>query len=303
MKVQVGPSPRRRAIQGNPYVDISLNDDSNSLMKAEQLFDVTGRIVAITGAASGVGLAYAEVMASNGATVSLIDIDPQALSAAVDRLRAGGMDVHGEVADVTQPESLRQAFAHIVERHGRLDVVFVNAGISGGPGFLNGAGERNPAGALENLSLEVWNRVMATNMTSVFLTLQIVVPYMKQQNGGRIIVTSSISASKTETLVSSIYATSKAAVGYLVRQAAHELARYDILVNAIAPGPVITNIGGGRLKSPEARKPFERAAPLGRIATTEDLQGAALFLASPASSLMTGAQLVIDGGTTLGPAD
>jgi NAD(P)-dependent dehydrogenase (short-subunit alcohol dehydrogenase family) len=272
-------------------------------MKAQELFNVEGRVIAITGAARGIGFAYAEVMAANGAKVNLIDVDPQALTAAVDRLGSEGFDVRGEAADVTQLETLRQAFANIVERHGRLDVVFANAGISGGPGFLNGAGERNPAGAIENLSLEVWNRVMATNMTSVFLTLQIVVPYLKSQGGGRIIVTSSISASKTETLVSSIYATSKAAVGYLVRQAAHELAAYNILVNAIAPGPVITNIGGGRLKSAEARKPFERATPLGRIATPQDLQGAALFLASPASSFMTGAQLVIDGGTTLGPAD
>lgn len=272
-------------------------------MKAQELFDVEGRIVAITGAASGIGLAYAEVMAANGAKVNLIDVDREALSAAVDRLRAEGVDAHGDVADVTQPETLRQAFANVVARHGRLDVVFANAGISGGPGFLNGAGERNPAGAIENLSLEVWNRVIATNTTSVFLTLQIVVPYMKQQGGGRVIVTSSISASKTETLVSSIYATSKAAVGYLVRQAAHELAKFNILVNAISPGPVITNIGGGRLKSAESRKPFDRAAPLGRIASTQDLQGAALFLASPAASLITGAQIIIDGGTTLGPAD
>jgi len=272
-------------------------------MKAQQLFDVQGRIVAITGAASGIGLAYAEVMSANGAVVNLIDVDREALNAAVERLRAEGAVVHGEVADVTLPDTLRQAFAAIVERHGRLDVVFANAGISGGPGFLNGAGERNPAGAIENLSLEVWNRVIATNTTSVFVTLQTVVPYMKKQGGGRIIVTSSISASKTETLVSSIYATSKAAVGYLVRQAAHELAKFDILVNAISPGPVITNIGGGRLKSAESRKPFDRAAPLGRIATPQDLQGAALFLASPAASLITGAQILIDGGTTLGPAD
>ncbi len=273
-------------------------------MKASELFNVEGRAVAITGAAGGIGLAYAEVMAANGAKVNLIDVDAQALSAAVERLRADGSDVHGEVADVTRPDTVRLAFANIVERHGRLDIVFANAGISGGPGFLNGAGERNPAGAIENLSLEVWERVIATNTTSVFLTLQTVVPYMKkQQGGGRIIVTSSISASKTETLVSSIYATSKAAVGYLVRQAAHELAKYDILVNAISPGPVITNIGGGRLKGAAARKPFERAAPLGRIATTQDLQGAALYFASPASSLVTGAQILIDGGTALGPAD
>ena len=272
-------------------------------MKVQQLFNVEGQVVAVTGAASGIGFAYAEVMAANGAQVDLIDRDPQALADAVARLEAGGARVHGEVADVTEAESLRRAFAAIVERHGRLDTVFANAGISGGPGFLNGAGERNPAGAIENLSLEVWDRVIATNTTSVFLTLQIVAPYMKQQGGGRIIVTSSISASKTETLVSSIYATSKAAVGYMVRQFAHELATYGITVNAIAPGPVITNIGGGRLKSADARQPFERAAPMHRIATPADLQGAALFLASPASSLVTGIQIVVDGGTTLGPAD
>jgi NAD(P)-dependent dehydrogenase (short-subunit alcohol dehydrogenase family) len=272
-------------------------------MKAQELFNVEGRIVAITGAASGIGLAYAEVMAANGAVVNLIDVDAEALAGAVAQLKASGADAQGDVADVTKPETLKQAFANVLARHGRLDIVFINAGISGGPGFLTGTGERNPSGAIENLSLEVWDRVIATNTTSVFLTLRIVVPYMKKQGGGRIIVTSSISASKTETLVSSIYATSKAAVGYMVRQAAHELARYDILVNAIAPGPAITNIGGGRLKLADSRKPFERAAPMGRIATTADLQGAALFLASPASSLITGTQIVIDGGTVLGPAD
>ncbi|MDB5816571.1 MAG: Gluconate 5-dehydrogenase, partial [Rhizobacter sp.] len=102
---------------------------------------------------------------------------------------------------------------------------------------------------------------------------------------------------------SAIYTTSKGAVGHLVRQAAFELAKYNILVNAISPGPVITNIGGGRLKQAEMRKPFEQAAPLGRIATVQDVQGAALFLASPAASLITGAQILIDGGTTLGRAD
>ena len=88
-----------------------------------------------------------------------------------------------------------------------------------------------------------------------------------------------------------------------VRQYALELAKYNILVNAISPGPVVTNIGGGRLKQADARRPFERAAPLGRIAQPSDLQGAALFLASPASSLITGTEIVIDGGRVLGTAD
>lgn len=272
-------------------------------MDCNSLFNVKDRVVAITGAASGIGLAYAQVMAANGAHVHLLDIHPEALAVAVDGLRADGAKVHAHVTDVTQAGMLLDAVESVVKAHGRLDVMFANAGISGGPGFLTGQGERNPAGEIENLSPELWDRVMATNTRSIFLTLQAVVPQFKRQRAGRVIVTSSISASKTETLVSSIYATSKAAVGYMVRQYAHELARYGILVNAISPGPVVTNIGGGRLKSAEARAPFERAAPLGRICRPEDLQGAALFLASSASQLITGQQIIVDGGATLGPAD
>jgi len=272
-------------------------------MKASELFDVRGRIVAVTGGASGIGLACAEVMADNGASVDLIDVDAQALEGAVQQLRAAGGQVHGEVADVTRPQTLKAAFERIIARHGRLDVVFANAGISGGPGFLTGTGERNTQAAFENLSAELWERVLATNSTSVFLTLQYVIPQMKRQGGGRVIVTSSNSASKTETLVSAIYTTSKGAVGHLVRQVALEVAKYNILVNAIAPGPVITNIAGGRLQSEQARRPFEEAAPLKRICRPQDIQGAALFLASPASDLMTGAQILIDGGVSLGRAD
>lgn len=271
-------------------------------MKAQDLFNVEGLVIAITGAASGIGLAYAQVMAANGARVNLIDVNPAALEEAVAGLRAGGCDVQGYVADVTRQETLAKAFDQIVASQGRLDVVFANAGISGGPGFLTGTGERS-ANLFEDLSLELWERVIATNATSVFLTIKLVVPIMKRQGGGRIIVTSSNSASKTETLVSAIYTTSKGAVGHLVRQAALELAKYNILVNAIAPGPVVTNIAGGRLKAAEARLPFEKAAPLGRICTPQDVKGAALFLASPAASMITGAQIIIDGGSSLGRAD
>jgi len=234
-------------------------------MKAQELFNVKDQVVAITGAASGIGLAYAEVMVANGARVHLIDLNPQALDEAVERLKASGADVRGHVADVTRPETVRQAFDTIVSHRGRLDVVFANAGISGGPGFLTGAGVRNPAGALENLSLDVWEQVIATNVTSVLLTLQMVVPHMKKQSGGRIIVTSSIAASKTETLVSSIYATSKAAVAHLVRQAAHELAAYNILVNAIAPGPPEICRCSGTIRAGRAVAPHLHAfRPAGR---------------------------------------
>ncbi len=272
-------------------------------MNAAQLFNVRDQVIAITGAASGIGLGYAKVLAANGARLALIDINANTLSSAVQSLKESGADVHGYVADVTKAESVHLTIQQVIENFKHLDVVFANAGISGGPGFLKGNGERNSEGEVENLSAETWHRVFETNVLSLFHTLQAVVPHMKKQGRGRIIVTSSISASMAETLVSSIYATSKGTVGHMVRQYALELANYGILVNAISPGPVITNIGGGRLQQAESRLPFERAAPLGRIAEPSDLYGAALFLSSPASAMITGTQIVIDGGRLLGTAD
>jgi len=272
-------------------------------MRVSELFDVSDLSIVITGAASGIGLGYAEAMASNGARVTMIDLNAAQLDVAVKRLRDGGARVFGSVADVTQIETLRSAIDATIEREKRIDVVFANAGISAGPGFLAGDGSRNPAAAFENLSLEMLDRAVATNLGGAFRTIQTVIPYMKRQGSGRIIVTTTVAVHKVGTLVSTLYVASKAGLLQLVRQAALELARYGILVNGIAPGPVITNIGGGRLQDANARAPFERAIPMHRLATPQDLQGAALFLASSASNYITGTQIVIDGGSSLGTAD
>lgn len=272
-------------------------------MKSERIFDVSGRSVLVTGAAGGIGFGYAEVMAANGAHVTLADADAAALDAALARLREAGGQVHGVVADVTQPDTLAAAVAAVLAREGRLDVLFANAGVSAGPGFLRGDGTRNPAGAIENLSLELFDRVLAINLRGALATIQAAVPAMKAGGGGRIVVTTSISLVQTETLVSTLYVLSKAALGQLVRQAALELAAHGITVNGIAPGPTITNIGGGRLQDAAARAPFERINPMHRLATPADLYGAALFLASPASAYVTGTQIVVDGGAVLGHAD
>ena len=225
------------------------------------------------------------------------------LDAAVKMLRNAGATVCGAVADVTQIETLRVAIEATIAREKRIDVVFANAGISAGPGFLACDGSRNPAAAFENLSAEMLERALATNLSGAFRTIQLVTPQMKRQGRGRIIVTTTVAVEKVETLVSTLYVVSKAGLLQLVRQAALELARYGIRVNGIAPGPVITNIGGGRLQDAGARAPFERANPMHRLATPQDIQGAALFLASSASDYITGTQIVIDGGCSLGKAD
>jgi NAD(P)-dependent dehydrogenase (short-subunit alcohol dehydrogenase family) len=272
-------------------------------MKIDDLFKVRGLSVLITGGASGIGLAYAQAMAENGARIMVADINQEALAGAATALTALGAEVAGDTVDVTKRADLDRVVANTVARYGRIDVVFVNAGISGGPGFLSADQTRNPERALEFISDELWTRVVETNLTSVFRTIQAVVPQMKRQGGGRIIVTSSISATKTEIHVGAAYVASKAGVAQFVRQAAIELAKFNILVNAIAPGPVITNIGGGRLKDSDARKPFEKACPMHEVASPDDLKGAAIYLASPASRFVTGAQIVVDGGVTLGEAD
>jgi NAD(P)-dependent dehydrogenase (short-subunit alcohol dehydrogenase family) len=272
-------------------------------MKLQDLFNVAGRITVVTGGASGIGYACAEVMADNGAIVTLTDINKEGLEQAAAKLKARGGQVFTEVADVTNKESLTKAFDAVAKRHGKIDVVFANAGISGGPGFLNTEHKRDPSRALENLPDDLWDRVMATNLRSVFWTLQLAAEHMKKTGGGKIVVTSSVSAFKMEQFVGTVYVASKAGVAQLLKQAAFELAKHKINVNALAPGPCVTNIGGGRLQDKAAQDFFNTQHPSGRMAVPDDMQGAAIYLASSASDHVTGVHILIDGGFTLGVAD
>ncbi|MEY2890290.1 MAG: hypothetical protein RJA98_198 [Pseudomonadota bacterium] len=268
-----------------------------------QRFDVRGLACVVTGAASGIGLAYAEVMAEHGARVSLFDLNAAGLHAAEERLRAQGADVRIEVVDVTDRAALVAAFERSATAHGGLDVLFANAGIDAGPGFLTPENERNPAGSLEGLDEGHWDAVIATNLTSVFTSLRAAARLMKPKGAGSIIVTTSNAAIINEAIVGTPYMPAKAGAASLVRQAAMELARYGIRVNAIAPGPFITNIAGGRLRNAADREAFQVRVPMHRVADTEEIKPLALFLASQASSFVTGSQLVIDGGQMLGRVD
>ena len=263
------------------------------------------RTAVVTGGASGIGYGYAEVMAANGARVTLFDVNGTAVREAARTLtHAHGMEVRADVVDVTDRVALGRAVDAVAAAEGRIDVAFVNAGIGGGSGFLMGADNaRNPERAIEKLPLEQLERVFAVNVTGALATIQAVVPHMKPRNAGRIIVTSSIDSFTTEQYVGTPYVMSKGAVGQLVRQAALELAKYNVTVNAIAPGPTMTNISGGRLKEPAALATFGPMIPMHRLGTPEDLHGLALFLASPSSRYITGVHVVADGGYTIGPAD
>jgi NAD(P)-dependent dehydrogenase (short-subunit alcohol dehydrogenase family) len=272
-------------------------------MRSDELFDVRGLATVVTGGASGLGLAYAEAMAENGARVTLMDIDVRALEHQVGRLREAGFDVRGECVDVTDRTHMAEAFDATAAHYGRLDVVFANAGIDLPPGFLTRSGQRAAEGAIDTLPEANWDQVIAINLTGVFLTIRAAARHMKPHNAGRIIVTTSAAAFRPSPVVGLAYMPAKAGAAHLVRQAALELARYGILVNAIAPGPFVTNIAGGHSHSTVTRAAVERRSPLHRMGHPDEIKGLALFLASPASSYMTGAQIVIDGGSSLGSAD
>jgi NAD(P)-dependent dehydrogenase (short-subunit alcohol dehydrogenase family) len=262
----------------------------------QQMFDVRGKSVIVTGGASGIGRAYAEVMADNGARVCIFDIDEAGLDAAVAEIAAGGAKVWGEVVDVADRAGMADAFDAVAERNGRIDIVFANAGIDAGPGFLSTEGGRIPDGAIDILDDHHWDRVIAVNLSSVYTTIKLAARHMKKNGGGRIIVTSSIAAQVNEAIVGTPYMPAKAGVDHFVRQMAMELGAFGILVNCISPGPFMTNIAGGRLKIAADRRAFEAQSLIGRIGDPEDIKGLALYLASPCSSYVTGSQIVIDGG-------
>jgi NAD(P)-dependent dehydrogenase (short-subunit alcohol dehydrogenase family) len=258
-------------------------------MTAEHLFDVKGLVTIVTGAASGLGLAIAEAMAANGADVVLADRNET-------ELKRVGREIipTAEIAtvDVADPDAIRRLTDDIVARKGRLDVVFANAGISAGPGIVS------PKGHIENIDLAAWNEVLATNQTGVFTTMQAAARLMKARRRGRIVVTASVGGLRGAWATGYSYAASKAAVVNLVRQAALELAPFDIQVNAIAPGFFRTALGGGRLLDEVATKPLEAIVPMRRIAMPREIAGVSLLLASPAASYITGSVFTVDGGIT-----
>jgi NAD(P)-dependent dehydrogenase (short-subunit alcohol dehydrogenase family) len=276
-------------------------------VKSDQLFSVAGYGVIVTGGASGLGLAFTEALAENGASVTMLDVDSAGLARESQRLQQLGYQVRAEVLDVRDHAGLERAFAAALAAHGRLDVVFANAGVDSGPGFIGGwSGSRRPRnveGALCNYTDERWQRVIDINLTGVFATLRAAARIMKPQRSGRLILTTSVAAYQCEPAIGAAYMAAKAGAAHLMHNVALELAAYNITVNAIAPGFFVTNIGGGHAKNPAVQAAMGQNIPMHRVGFPEDIKGLALFLASPASAYLTGQQISIDGGWTLGVAD
>ncbi len=240
-----------------------------------------GRVALITGGASGIGLASAQRMASEGATIVIVDVNEQAGGAVADEL--GGMFV---AADVTSPEDNERMYAATVERYGRIDIAFHNAGIS-----------PPDDDSILVTGLDAWRRVQEVNLTSVFLGCKAVIPYMQKQGKGSIINTASFVATMAAATSQISYTASKGGVLAMSRELGVQFAREGIRVNALSPGPVNTPL----LQELFAKDP-ERAArrlvhiPFGRFAEPSELAAAVAFLASDDSSFITASNFLVDGG-------
>ncbi|MGP6169650.1 SDR family NAD(P)-dependent oxidoreductase [Microbacterium sp. A204] len=252
------------------------------------LFDLRGLGAIVTGGAGGIGSAMAAALARAGAAVTLLDLSSEALEAAQQRLQDEGVTVGIKQADITKADELDAAFAEIASANG-LHIVFANAGISAGPG------PRLESGRIANVDQDRWNSVLDVNLTGALNTVASASRHIAD-GYGRIVVTASLAGVRSDAMVGYAYAATKAGVIGIVRNAALELAPRGILVNAIAPGLFHTSIRSSDPVHSRSTDDFVRASAIGRGAQPSEIEGLAVYLASPASSYVTGATISIDGG-------
>jgi NAD(P)-dependent dehydrogenase (short-subunit alcohol dehydrogenase family) len=258
------------------------------LGNVRNIFDLTGKIALVTGGGQGLGEAIAEGFAQFGATVAVVDINVETAKGVAEGIVSAGGRAIAIPCDVSNQEQVGVAVARTVQELGRIDILAAVAGI----------GDRNPA---EDMTIEQWNRVIAINLTGVWLFDQEVGKHMiARGGGGSIINMASIAGQVGVTTGNANYCASKGGVMALTRVLALEWSRFKIRVNAIAPvqfkTPLILNLVESK---PEVLDYFLENIPLGRLGEVHEIVGPAVFLASDASSMVTGIVLNVDGGRTI----
>ncbi|HET8524295.1 MAG TPA: glucose 1-dehydrogenase [Thermomicrobiales bacterium] len=252
----------------------------------KELFDLSGQVALVTGAGSGLGVIFSEALAEAGADIVCADINLEGAKRTAAHIEAMGRRAAAVAVDVTDEAAVEQMVRAATEQLGRLDILVNNAGIAAG-------------GPPEDLSLADWQRVVDVNLTGVFLGAQAAARVMIPAGGGRIInIASILGAGASEPIPAAPYAATKGAVVNLTRDLAVHWAAHNIRVNAIGPAYFESAMTKDLMANPDLEQEIERRTPMGRIGRPDELKGPVVFLASPASSYVTGQTLYVDGGWT-----
>ena len=243
-----------------------------------------GRVSIVTGAASGIARATAIHFAREGAAVMAVDCDAEGLLETVREIRGEGGQAESCTVDVSKSAEVRSAVSSTVDRFGDLHILF------------NGAGILSYGAVLETPE-DVWNRLIAVNLTGTFLFCQAVLPHMVQKGRGSIINVASTTGAHDACAHAAAYVSSKGGVTLLTRSMGIDYARQGIRVNAICPGPTDTPMLRKAL-TPDQLTAFALSFPMGRLGQPDEIARAAVFLASDDASFVTGALLYVDGGQT-----
>ncbi len=251
---------------------------------------LAGKVAIITGAGAGQGREASVRFAAEGARVVVADIDKRAADETVEMVRTGGGEAVAVECDVAVPEANERMVAAAVERWRRLHVFYANAGmVSRGPGGDSG---------LEKIALETWQRILAVNLTGVFLGCRCAIPQIVESGGGSVVITGSVGSLVAQRAHNHAYVTTKAALLGLARNLAVEYAPSAVRVNCLCPGQIRTAMMADFYDDPVTRQRFIDLTPMARFGEAREIADVALFLASDESSFMTGAVVVVDGGWT-----